>query len=307
MSATALSQPDPAEPAAPAGAPPPFGRTWGSDRRAVLEGLKRRIAEAEERAWTPLSRAEPPWTTGDARIDRALGRPLPARGLMELKGAGFADGPAALGLALALLSRLPAAEDGRRDILWCAPSGHFSECGTPYGPGLQAAGIDPARLVVAAPKKSAHALWAMEEGLRSGAFRAVLGAAPETGIVESRRLALSARELATPLLLMTGSESTTAVSAAARWRVKSALAATDPYDPRSPDRPRIEARLERWPGRPPATFLIDLPHGEPDAEDPAAARRLRLVSELPDRAASTRQPSEGDGPFGQLLTFKRCP
>jgi len=269
--------------------PAPMG-----DKRAALVRLKAEIAAAESRAWTPLSEDAAPWTTGDETLDARLAKPLPARGLTEIAAASYADAAAALGFAVALLARLPETPTGARDVLWCATWPHLSEYGAPCGDGLAALGLDPARLVVAAPAKPVHALWAMEEALAARSFRAVVGSVSGAGMVETRRLALAAREAGAPVLLLSGAKSPAAVSAAARWRAAAAPAAADPFDARAPGRPRAEVRLERWPGLPPARFLVEF-GGPHDPKKPvASARPMRVVAELPDRAPEA-EPSHEEG------------
>ena len=75
-------------------------------------------------------------------------------------------------------------------VLWCLNASRREE---PYGPGLEALGLDPSRLVLACCRDAKEMLWTIEEGLRSTAPVVVI-AEPEMdiGLIESRRLQLAA-------------------------------------------------------------------------------------------------------------------
>jgi protein ImuA len=60
------------------------------------------------------------------------------------------------------------------------------------GPGLQLVGIDPARLVMVAPRNDQETLWAMEEALRSDGIALVVGEIELLDLTASRRLQLAA-------------------------------------------------------------------------------------------------------------------
>jgi len=122
--------------------------------------------------------------TGHAALDRVLpGGGWPLQGLVEI----LADrtGIGELSVLLPALARLcsDASEGG-----WLA---FISPPHPPYAPALAACGIDVGRiLVVRAPP----AEWAMEQALRSGACRAVLGWAACRSGQSLRRLQLAAEQ-----------------------------------------------------------------------------------------------------------------
>jgi hypothetical protein len=122
--------------------------------------------------------------TGHAALDRVLpGGGWPLQGLVEI----LADrtGIGELSLLLPALARL-CANDHEGGWLACVSPPH-----PPYAPALAACGIDVSRiLVVRAPP----AEWAMEQVLRSGACRAVLGWAPCRNGQSLRRLQLAAEQ-----------------------------------------------------------------------------------------------------------------
>jgi hypothetical protein len=123
-------------------------------------------------------------STGYAALDRVLpGGGWPLQGLVEI----LADrtGIGELSLWLPALARL-CSDGSEGGWLACISPPH-----PPYAPALAACGIDVSRiLVVRAPP----AEWAMEQALRSGACRAVLGWAACRDRQGLRRLQLAAEQ-----------------------------------------------------------------------------------------------------------------
>jgi len=123
-------------------------------------------------------------STGYVALDGVLpGGGWPLQGLIEI----LADrtGIGELSLLLPALARL-CSDDSEGGWLACISPPH-----PPYAPALAAHGIDVNRiLVVRAPP----AEWAMEQALRSGACRAVLGWAPCRNGQSLRRLQLAAEQ-----------------------------------------------------------------------------------------------------------------
>jgi cell division inhibitor SulA/protein ImuA len=72
-----------------------------------------------------------------------------------------------------------------RGLAWIAPPY------LPYAPALQAAGIDPARLLVVRTRSPRETLWAVEQALRSNACGAVLAWPQKIAWPELRRLQLA--------------------------------------------------------------------------------------------------------------------
>jgi protein ImuA len=147
---------------------------------------------------------------GIPAIDRALPwGGLPRGCLHEIVAAD--SGAAAAGFAAMLLARL--AE--RNGIVgWCRRGP------APYGPGLAALGLDPARLIVIRPRSDTDLFWAMEEGLRSGALAAMLAEAAAAPPVAVRRLQLAAEGCgAVALLLRPAGAALAPTPAVTRWRI----------------------------------------------------------------------------------------
>ena len=196
-------------------------------------------------------------------------------GVHEAAGASPVDRPAALAFLAALLVRL-----GRHGpVAVCQGPGSVARLGRIYGPGWRDLGADPADLVIVETRRERDVLWAMEESLRSGAAAAVLGEAEQLAFVASRRLALAAREGATPLLLLRGDGLAPASAAFSRWRVAAWPGSASPFDEAAPGLPRWRLELTRCRGGRPMTCIVEW-NRETGSFDMAAA--------LADRPAASR-------------------
>ena len=174
--------------------------------------------------------------------------------------------PRDIGAALlfALSRRRP---DDERPVLVAAPRAWFVEYGRPYGPGLEGA-----PLLLASAATLAEALWAMEQGLRSGAVSLGLGAVEGASLTQTRRLDFAARQGgAVGLILSRGLEGLSA--ARRRWRVSTRPSAVDVEDERAPGPARLLAELTRGRGERPGAWML-----EQDDE----THRLRLADRLAD-------------------------
>jgi cell division inhibitor SulA/protein ImuA len=143
-------------------------------RQSVWRGGAPAISVAPAEAAAP---------TGYAALDAELpGGGWPAGGLAEVLCR--AEGVGELQIVLPALAALTAA--GHR-VAWLAPP-HL-----PYAPALRAAGVRLDLLTVVRAPGRRDALWAAEQALRSGAFRALLLWLPHADYPELRRLALAAQ------------------------------------------------------------------------------------------------------------------
>jgi protein ImuA len=100
----------------------------------------------------------------------------------------------------------------------------LAESGAPYGPGFDAFGLAPERLLTVAVARPRDLLWAMEETLRCRAVATVLGEWRHGTIdmVTQRRLSLAAAESGALALLLRASTEDDASTAATRWIVVAA-------------------------------------------------------------------------------------
>ncbi len=230
-------------------------------RAKTLARLREQIRTLEK----PGLSDRPALEFGDPAIDDELpGGGLASGCLHEL--AATAQDAAAYGLSAVLLGRLI----GEAGVgLWCglAQSGQPA---LPYGPGLARFGLPLERLVLVRARKPADLLWAMEEGLRSGRFTAVLGDGIAPDLTATRRLQLAAEAGgATALLAFPASErrSLRLSAATTRWRIAA-------YPAVLPDRPRWRACLERCRNGGRREWIIEWSH---------EALRLRVSAALADR------------------------
>jgi protein ImuA len=193
----------------------PFVPPTRSPDRALLASLRARIARIGGAAGVGRTREALP--LGVAAIDAVLpGGGLPRGCLHEIVAAD--PSAAASAFAAVLLARL--AGDGG-SVVWCrrGPGLHGAKL---YGPGLAAFGLDLRRLLVVRARREIDVLWAMEEGLRSGAVSAVLGEVAAAPPIALRRLQLAAETGGTTgLLLRPLGAPVAAGSATTRWRVTS--------------------------------------------------------------------------------------
>jgi protein ImuA len=100
----------------------------------------------------------------------------------------------------------------------------LAESGAPYGPGLEAFGLAPERLLTVAAARRCDLLWAMEEALRCRAVAAVIGEVRygEIDPVAVRRLSLAAGTSGALALLLRAAPPRDASTAATRWIVSAA-------------------------------------------------------------------------------------
>ena len=207
---------------------------------------------------------------GNPAIDGALGGGLGCGALHEIAAVREADVAAASGFALALAVRRAARRggpignswDARNDarvpstVLWIAEDLLLAENGALYGPGLEAIGIAPERLITVAAVRGRDVLWAMEEALRCRAVGMVIGEMRPRGIdqVATRRLALAAAAGNALGLILYSAPDETPSAAVTRWSIG---AARDAERCHSFGPPRFLARLLRNRRGPLGTWIVE--------------------------------------------------
>jgi protein ImuA len=200
---------------------------------------------------------------------------LPRQGLSldsvhEIHAASILDVPAALGFLAALMVSFP--ESGPIFIVTSAQSRKLT--GRLHGHGLQALGLDPGRLTFVMARQETEAFWAIEEILRSGAARIVLGLiAQSLDLKKSRRLSLAARAARRPLLLLRPPKAAVASAAETRWRIRAAPAYREPSGALTAW--RWQAMLERCRNGSAGEFVLEWSH---------ATHRFGLAAALADPA-----------------------
>lgn len=180
---------------------------------------------------------------------------LPVGTLHEIWGARPEDHTAATALILASLRESDA------PFLWITSQLFAQEYGVPYGPGLKAAGIDPARLLLVQCRCQQQVLWTLEEGLKTTALAAVVGEIGPVGLKASRRLVLAAREHDTKALLLMRSESMPSTAAYSRWQVMPVSSERNLFDPKAPGVALLKNKLVKHRGgQPPTQQMVEYPH-----------------------------------------------
>ncbi|MET0371805.1 MAG: hypothetical protein ABW039_10560 [Sphingobium sp.] len=187
-----------------------------------LAALRRQIASLDR---APARESGARIATGHAPLDAELDGGLARGQIHELFGAATDEGTAT-GVALALAQRTGIGAP----LLSLRSQAACRAGGLPYGPGLAALGIDPARLLIGILPDDAMLLRAAVDALRCPALGALLldlrGPAPLLDLTASRRLALAAEASGvTAFLLRIGGDPAPS-AAATRWRVEPA--ASDP-------------------------------------------------------------------------------
>lgn len=204
-------------------------------KKTLPESLLRAVAAIEAGGAAGAGRGR--LTTGFAPLDAALNAgyaraPHGQEGGLEKGSVHEFLGEAALSFLLTVLgapsspqaASQSAIQQAPLSLLWCVADNRRDRL---YGPGLAQAGLDPGRCLIAACRDADEMLWAMEEGLRSGAVDAVVAEpAKLVSLSASRRLQLAAEEGGAVGLILPrpyGAPSTDALLApsavASRWRI----------------------------------------------------------------------------------------
>jgi protein ImuA len=223
---------------------------------ACIDRLRRKLC-AVEAATGLTAESEASVSLGIPLIDGALGGGLGYRALHEIAAVRETATAAATGFALAFAARQMSAScrgascNGEsvvlgpgRNVLWIAEDLSLAENGAPYGPGLDAAGIAPERLITVAAARGRDVLWAMEEALRCRAVGVVIGEVRARGVdvVATRRLSLAAAAGNTLALLLRTAPDEEPSAAATRWIVGAAPSSPSPH---GVGPPCLAARLVR--------------------------------------------------------------
>ena len=217
---------------------------------------------------------------------------LAANGLHEIKPAAYRDAPSALAFALAFIGDRLTRRESASPLLWCLTERAAREWGAPYGPGLIAFGLDPALVLIVQARNATDAAWALEEGLKAGAFIAVLGQIEVKAPIIARRLGLAAQVSRTPCLLLSGHQGGGLPGTLTRWRVAAERTSGAAFDASAPGPPAWHLTLERCRGMAPARSWT--------VEFRDVAYGFRLAPRFADRAAEAERngkPFPVDRPF----------
>jgi protein ImuA len=137
--------------------------------------------------------------------------------------------------------------DRTKAVVWIAEDLSRAENGRPYGPGIEEAGISPARLITIAAGCGRDVLWAMEEALRCRAVGVVIGEmrARDLDQVATRRLSHTAAAGGTLGLLLRSAPDDRSSVAATRWIIGGASSCGPGGERSGFDSPRWSVRLMR--------------------------------------------------------------
>jgi hypothetical protein len=205
------------------------------------------------------------------------------------------------GLRLAAHGERGSGEPGSAGLLWCFSRSRCAEHGLPYVHGLEAFGLSPGQVMIAEAGNEAEVLWALEEGLRSGAPTLVAGFVDDLALTPARRLALAAQKHGVPCLILTDPRAPPAAATASRWRVGPAPSGPHPLAAGQQGEGRKRGRVPSLPG--PRRFALTL---ERYRQAPIrAGSRIHfvewrheavcfdLVAAVSDRPAAARQAGTG--------------
>jgi protein ImuA len=207
---------------------------------------------------------------------------LACGGLHEVVPEMQAAFPAAFGFIVALLARISCPSP----LVFVLPAYARRQYGRLCGHGLNALGLDPARLILIETAHRKDTLWAMAEALRSAAPAAVAGMIDKLDLKTSQKLHLAASEAGLPLLLLRPAAPSPpspacgggwggGSAAATRWRIGTAEAARDRFGLYA--RPRWHLQLERARNGRPGEWVVEYDH---------VAHRFSLAAALADPAFS---------------------
>jgi len=179
------------------------------------------------------------------------------------------------GVAAGLGFLLSAAGEGacRGGLMVAAPRTWLRERGRLLTGGLAQLGFGDRTVLITAPATEIEALWALEEGLRSGAVGLALGAVEAASLLATRRLDLAARASGATVVLIKTRPARDLSAARRRWRVAPHPSGPHPWDPKASGRPRWRVTLERSRDGASGAWIL-----EQDFE----THRLRLVEGLAD-------------------------
>jgi protein ImuA len=169
---------------------------------------------------------------------------------------------AAFGFALAQAMRF--LDPARPAVIHLGLVREGQDLGLPYGPGLAAAGLDPATLVLVQAADPRQLLWAAEEALACRAVAAVvaeIGGQPKSlDFTASRRLSLRAAAAGTSLFLVRYGRWREASAASWRWQVSPDASGPMAFDARAPGAARWRVTLEKGvldTGAPPVDWIVE--------------------------------------------------
>jgi protein ImuA len=256
----------------------PTAHAVAQNRAAIMAELRRLMPRMGEQ--------RKPLPFGLGTIDSHLpDGGLACGALHEIVPAAESCIAAAFGFIAAVLARISshppqgereqrAASPRAHPLFFIAPTYGLRPCrphGRLHGHGLNALGLDPARLILVETAHRKETLWAMEEAVRSAAPAAVVGVIDTLDLKLSQRLHLAATDAGLPLFLLRPAPTLESSAAATRWRIGTATAARDRFG--LVTQPRWHLQLERCRNGRPGQWVVEYDH---------VAHRFSLAAALAD-------------------------
>jgi len=170
-----------------------------------------------------------------------LPAPALATGLEEVCVEGASGVAAGLGFLLSAVGEGVC----RGGLMVAAPRTWLRERGRLLAGGLARLGFQDRTVLIVAPATEIEALWALEEGVRSGAVGLAVGAVEAASLLETRRLDLAARAAGATVVLIKTRPARDLSAARRRWRVSPYPSAPHPWDPKASGAARWRVTLER--------------------------------------------------------------
>jgi protein ImuA len=232
--------------------PPSSAFPGTRNRAAVMEEL-RRLLRPPRQSWNAEnSNAALPF--GLPAIDSHLPEGgLSCGALHEIVPEVADANAAALGFIVAVLARLPRT----RPLIVVMPI-HELRHRRLSGHGLDALGLDPARVILVETAHRKETLWAIAEALHSAAPSAVVGMIDRLDLKTSQKLHLAASDCGLPLLLLRPAATLEASAAATRWRIGNIKAVRDRFGLYAC--PRWHLHLERCRNGRPGEWVVEYDH-----------------------------------------------
>lgn len=180
-------------------------------------------------------------------VQRTSELPWPPGATLSEIFAGNGRDAGAVGFALAQ-------SPGDGPLLWVQDRMSIGQTGRPYPPGLDA------DLIHVEARDALAALWAMEEGLKCSALRAVVGEIwgnPKAlDFTATRRLAVAAERGGVAAILLLSDAQPDLSGARMRWRVVSRPSPPHPFDPLAPGAPAWSLNLFKARGACPGRWQV---------------------------------------------------
>lgn len=180
-------------------------------------------------------------------------------------------------------------------VLWVKQYRLIQEHGQSLSRGMRAFTPMMGHCLHVRASKRLDALWAIEEGAKSGGVQLVVGEVEDADFTATRRLKLISEAYGVPIILLMPHTRQGTSACETRWRISAQPSALNPFDKKAPGKARWRAVLERCrtaPERTGETF---------DLEYDDEALSLRVVSRL---AAGSVAPSQTPANEGTVATLK---